>query len=368
MKHAKLFQNIMGMGTDCGHETVKRVLIYRLGSLGDTVIALPCFHLIAKAFPNADRRVLTNYPVASKAPPLESILSGSGLIHGCFAYPLGLRRPTEILRLRREIQEWQPDVVIYIAAYRGFTAVLRDYFFFKLCGIKQIIGVPWARANREPVWRNDRQCYEYEAERLARCLTKLGDARIEHSSTWDMSLSALEIKHAMAAISVLGKREVIACSVGTKMEVKDWGELNWLHLLDQLAIKYPDHGLAMIGSADERDLSDRVAVSWNGRVVNLCGGLTPRESAAILKQSKVFVGHDSGPMHLAAAVSVPCVAIFSARSRPGIWFPYGLQHRVFYKQTECYNCNLVICEKHNKKCIDKITASEIINAIVSILD
>ncbi len=46
----------------------KRVLIYRLGSLGDMLIALPALHLVARAFPGAERRMLTNIPVNVKAP------------------------------------------------------------------------------------------------------------------------------------------------------------------------------------------------------------------------------------------------------------------------------------------------------------
>ena len=47
---------------------VRKVLIYRLGSLGDTVVALPCFHLIERTFPGAERVLLTNFPVHAKAP------------------------------------------------------------------------------------------------------------------------------------------------------------------------------------------------------------------------------------------------------------------------------------------------------------
>ena len=48
----------------------RKVLIYRLGSLGDTVVALPSLHLIARAFPDAERRVLTNFPVSGKEAPI----------------------------------------------------------------------------------------------------------------------------------------------------------------------------------------------------------------------------------------------------------------------------------------------------------
>ena len=50
----------------------------------------------------------------------------------------------------------------------------------------------------------------------------------------------------------------------------------------------------------------------------------------IMDRAKIFMGHDSGPMHLAASVGTPSVSVFSNRAKPGIWFPFGAQNRVFY--------------------------------------
>lgn len=95
--------------------------------------------------------------------------------------------------------------------------------------------------------------------------------------------------------------------------------------------------------------------------------LTSRESAAVLKHATVFVGHDSGPMHLATSVGVPCVAIFSSRNKPGVWFPYGNNHQVLYHMSDCYGCGLDVCERYNKKCITSITPEEVTNALDQIL-
>jgi glycosyltransferase involved in cell wall biosynthesis len=74
-----------------------------MGSLGDTVVALPCFHKLAVAFPNAERYVLTNIPVSAKAAALELILGQSGLIHGVVDYPLKLRSVKEMWSLSRRL-------------------------------------------------------------------------------------------------------------------------------------------------------------------------------------------------------------------------------------------------------------------------
>ena len=121
---------------------VRRVLIYRLGSLGDTVVALPCFKLIARVFPDAERFVLTNFPVNSKAAPLQAILGHNGLVDGYLEYPLRTRDATALLTLRSRIQALKPDALIYLCGPRGTLRAVRDILFFLSCGVRRIIGAP----------------------------------------------------------------------------------------------------------------------------------------------------------------------------------------------------------------------------------
>ena len=126
---------------------VHRVLIYRLGSLGDTVVALPCLHLVARTWPQAERRLLTNIPVHDKAPLSAAVLGISplgseGLIHGTMNYPVGTRSLSGLLQLWKEIRAYRPDVLVYLGPVRGIRAAQRDALFFRLCGIRTIVGLP----------------------------------------------------------------------------------------------------------------------------------------------------------------------------------------------------------------------------------
>jgi heptosyltransferase-3 len=328
----------------------RKVLIYRLGSLGDTVVALPCFHLIARTFPAAERRVLTNFPVGGKAAPLHAILGNSGLVHGYLEYPIGLCDYMSLQELRTQIRAWQPDVLLYLAAPRGRLKVLRDALFFKACGIKTLVGVPYRQDLQANRWLHASQCYEPEAHRLARCFAALGDAQLDESASWDLHLTGDEVEQAQRYLNGWSAADqFIACSVGTKVDVKDWGLDNWRCLLGEVSRHYPDCGLVLIGAREESGSSEVAGGEWQGPVLNLCGKLTPRESAAVLKYATLFLGHDSGPMHLAGAVGVPCVAVFSARNKPRVWFPYGRQHEVLYHQTACYGCGLEVCLHYQKR-------------------
>ena len=75
---------------------------------------------------------------------------------------------------------------------------------------------------------------------------------------------------------------------------------------DAACCLYPGLGLALVGAPEESAASEFAADGWravsgSGAVINLCGRLSPRESAAALQTGTgAFLGHDSGPMHLAA--------------------------------------------------------------------
>jgi len=347
----------------------KRVLIYRLGSLGDTVVALPALHLIARAFPHADRRLLTNFPVNSKAAPAATILENSGLVHGYFRYAAGTRSPLALLSLWWQLIRWRPQVLVYLAAKRGIGAARRDAAFFRLCGVRRLTGIPLTedmQQNRpEPS-----QSFEPEASRLVRNIAELGHANLDDPENWNLHLTVEEHAKAAEVLGSVQSQSILAVSIGTKRQSKDWGRENWRVLLDVLATQYPHHALVLLGSADEAEAGDYAAEPWRERspVINLCGKLTPRESAAVLTHARIFLGHDSGPMHLAAAVGTPCVAIFSARNKPRVWFPYGKQHRVIYHRVECWGCNLETCIVEKKKCLTSITVPEVLEQVRALLD
>jgi len=357
----------------------KRVLIYRLGSLGDTVVALPSLHLVARAFPDAERRLLTNVPVDVKAPPAAAVLGDSGLVSGYFRYAVGTRSMFGLAKLWWQLWRWRPEVLVYLGGSRGVESARRDARFFRLCGIREMVGVPLTEAMQKNLYGEAAAGNAYdvtygdcepEAARLARNIAELGDPRLGEAASWELWLTVAERATARAAIGVeMLAGPIIAVSVGTKVQAKDWGRENWRALLSKLAASHAGHGLLLTGAAEENEASEFAADGWRaaggGPVANLCGKLTPRESAAALSSAKIFVGHDSGPMHLAAAMQVPCVAIFAARNVPRVWFPFGERHRVLYTRVDCMGCGLETCIVEKKKCILSITVDEVAQVVGS---
>jgi len=369
-----------------GKRTTRRVLVYRLGSLGDMLVALPALHLVARAFPGAERLMLTNVPVNSKAPAAAAILEGSGLVQGYMRYEVGTRSVRELLGVWWQIVRWRPEVLVYLAAPRGVQAAQRDEAFFRLCGVRQIVGVPLTEGMQRTYYGaatggKDHAMgdghLEPEAARLARCIGQLGavgdiadPGRLNDPASWDLHLRAEERERGAAAIgSEALAVESIAVSVGTKVQAKDWGKENWRALLGRMAAEFPGRALLLLGAEEESEASEFAAEGWRanggGLMVNLCGVLTPRESAAAIARARLFVGHDSGPMHLAAAVGTPVVAIFAARNIPRQWFPFGKQHEVVYHRVECWGCGLETCIEQQKKCLLSITVDEVMGVVRS---
>lgn len=311
----------------------RTVLVYRVGSIGDFVIALPSLHLIRRRFPRAQIVLLTNRPNDSRAAPAMAVLEGSGLVDDCIVYPLYARRPRELAEIRAMIRAKRPDMVAYLAGYRGAFVTWRDYLFLRLCGIRHLIGLPFGRDRAtcrvlDPATGR----VEREAERLGRCIASLGDIQCAEPANWDLGLTASEQEAAARLTQPLfaGTAPVaafIALSLGTKQAEKDWGADRWRDVVRALGRR--EFGLALIGGAEDRTQADDIAKDWPGPVVNCCGAATPRVSAAVIRRAKLFLGPDSGPMHLAAAVSTPCVAVFSNHRPPGMWFPFG-PHAILY--------------------------------------
>lgn len=312
----------------------KRLVIYRLGSLGDTIVALPCLNKVRDAFPDHERIALTNFPVSSKAAPLESILGAGDFIHGAVPYRIGVRRPDELLRLADDLRKLEADTLIYLGGGRGLKAVHRDVLFFRFSGFRRIIGAPLTRDLENNRIDPESGEIEPEASRLARCLSELGPIDLDTPAAWDLRLTESEQAAGRSVMAALGGVASIAVNTGGKVIEKDWGEPNWLELVPRLAAGRRGVALVFVGGAEDQERAVRLAALWPGPTLNLCGKLSPRETAAALSHSTIFLGHDSGPMHLASAVGVPCVGLFGVINRPKKWHPYGTRHLVLHDTTD----------------------------------
>jgi ADP-heptose:LPS heptosyltransferase len=301
-------------------------------------------------FPNSRRIVITDVPASQKAASVQTILAKSGLVDEFIPLPPSPRKIRDFFELRKQIRRTNAKLLIYVAD-RNLLSTLRDLSFFRTCGIKQIIGAPLQSDLRHPRVDPETGYTEREASRLTRCLASLGTIDLDSPDNWDLRLREDELAIAHKCLTELRGAKFIVVNIGGKVEVKDWGEKNWTTLLGSMGSEYPDLALVLVGSADEFNRSARLAAVWAGSTLNLCGRLGPRESAAVMKSAVTFVGHDSGPLHLAAAIGVPCVGLFGNFNKPKWWHPVGNDH----------------CIIHNMRGVQAISVKEVRAAAATII-
>lgn len=312
---------------------------------------MPCFHLIERAFPDRERLVLTNVPVASNAAPLEAVLKGGGFIHGSIAYPVGVRDPKALVTLAHQLRGLGIDTLVYLAASRGLRTAWRDLAYFRLCGFRHVIGIPLTRdlQNNRVDWQG---VLERECHRLGRTLEELGHIDFNNREWWDLRLTAEERMSAASALQSMEGRPFLAVNTGGKALEKDWGEQNWSSLLHTLSERAQGYGLLFVGAREDVGRAEHCGAVWSsGPVVDVCGKLTPRESAAALERAHLFIGHDSGPMHLADAVGTPCIGLLGNYNRPKMWHPDGPQTQII----------------HHREGMAAITQEEVADAALPIL-
>ncbi len=108
---------------------------------------------------------------------------------------------------------------------------------------------------------------------------------------------------------------------GMALDAKRWPAARYAALADAL---YQEHGLAVVltGAGDDRAVTAAVRRSMRVPAVDLAGRTTIGVLGALLRRCALYVGNDTGPTHLAAAVGVPVVAIFGPTD-PAVYAPYS---------------------------------------------
>ncbi|MBV1934845.1 MAG: hypothetical protein KUG59_09145 [Parvibaculaceae bacterium] len=253
-----------------------------------------------------------------------SILGTEGeFVDEVIEYPVSLGKSDQAFKLFRQLRNLKCTQLVYLLPERGLLQTWRDWLFFKLVGFKTLHCFPQTFEMRKRQLDSVTGLAEREAVRLARCCEGLGEIDLQQLENWDLKLSPREIDSADETCSVLQPSPFIALNMGGKAEEKDWGFDNWVGLFEKLQAPLDTYGLLVLGAGSDHKRAEKFLKNWPGPKLNACGLFTPRESAAAVKHAQLFVGHDSGPLHLAAAMQVPCVGLFGNFNRPIEWHPFG---------------------------------------------
>ena len=155
---------------------------------------------------------------------------------------------------------------------------------------------------------------------------------------------------------------LVALNVGTTWQTKRWDMANFAEVIQQIDCLVPEVRIVLTGSSAEQTLATDLPAALPA--INLIGRTSILQLGALLERCEVCVTCDSGPMHIAAAVGTPTIALFGPTD-PARHKPYGAGHIILEKPVECRPCYKQTCHRHDapRLCMTEISTAEVIKAL-----
>jgi heptosyltransferase-3 len=346
-----------------------RILVYHIGSLGDTLVAVPALWAVRANFPGAHITMLTDTQPARPLVQACDVLDGAGLIDDYITYPA--YRPIAAAQLLLHLRALQFDTLVYlIRAHDDDRRVWRDRVFFRLAGIGRVIGMQAPiRTHYSSSVGSPLATVPHMADSLVArlCADGLVTPPAGHGRV-DVNIGDRDrdmVARWLSAQPDDGGRSWCAIGPGSKMPSKVWPLERYLAAAERLVDDFNLWPLFFGGSAD-RDVGEHLAKSL-GRGYVPAGVLDVRASMAAMQRCVLFLGNDTGTMHMAAASGVRCVGVFASRDTPGLWYPYGDGHVVLRTPISCEGCLLEECVDRRMECILSISVQQVVEACQSVL-
>ncbi|HTN94681.1 MAG TPA: glycosyltransferase [Gallionella sp.] len=352
-------------------EATSNILIFRIGQLGDTLVALPAIEKIRREFPSHRLVLLTNKD-QSLANFVSSwdVLGPTGWFDQSIFYNPNARgwgRLKMLVALVARLRALKFEHIFNVAPERSTEQNKRDEWFFRnIIGALNYHAPPSGYGVYLQSTNGGLPRLGPEWQRLLRivAVAEPGDRGFHLPIPESERASAFGTAH---DLGIDFGSMLLAIGPGSKMPAKKWPGERFAELGARLLNEFPKLQILVLGGKEDITLGNELCGLWGERSHNLAGKLSIYGSAALLERCTAYVGNDTGTMHLAAMVGKPCVAIFSARDNPGKWDPYGNGHLVLRREVECAGCMLEVCN-HDNKCLKLIGVDEVYLAVRTYID
>jgi ADP-heptose:LPS heptosyltransferase len=358
--------------------TMERILVVRLDGVGDLVMTSGFLKALRDLYPNARIELVVKKELAhlvELCPYVDEIRSFN-------AHSLRLMQPISVplravLFARRFIAPDNFDLAINPrwdtdGHYAGFLAYFsgapeRLAYSEKVNVRKQCFNRGFDRLyttlleNREP---------KHEFERNLDLIRFLrGDPKPCSSEVW---LSTEDVRFAETVCRSAGKQFLVALAPGGGHPRRIWPPEAFARVGESLNQRR-DVGIILLGSKQETKLCSVLEGSLAGGVLNMAGRTTLRQAAAIISRCVVFVGNDSGLMHIAAAVGTPVVELschplsgsVTDAASPARFGPWNVRKVILQPMVPTAPC-ADRCEARIAHCIKAISADQVLSVIDSL--
>lgn len=300
--------------SDAAQSASPRILIVRLSAVGDVIHGLPVLNALRDRFPDA----FLAWVVEQRA---AALLEGHAALDELVTLPRGwLKSPAIVWQLRRRLRALQPDTAIDLQGLAKSAVAAR------LSGAKQRIGFGDEKGRELSTWLNNclvRTTARHIIDMNLELLRPLG---IESPAVrFDIPEGEPDRQTAEAIVRQAGVANGFAVvNPGAGWPSKLWPPDRFAAVARWLGQSAGVPTLVVWGGAQEKAWAEEIVAGSAGHA-RLSPPTTLTELAALARRARLFVGSDTGPLHLAAAVGTPCVGLYGPMpaERNG---PYGPQH------------------------------------------
>ncbi len=348
----RMVEQTLAVYDDC--LTKPRILLWKLSALGDVILSTPSLRAIRKQFPHAHLALVIGrsaHEVVARCPYLNEVI-----IYDPTRKDQGWgRRLAFLSRLRAGrfdlSVDFQNSRATHLMAWLAGIPVRAGYR--RKYGWLLNRGVRLPRVVLAPIAH---QHY---------LLTKAGfSANGDALELWPSAQDDAAAERLLRQTGAAQPTVLVHPGGSGRWKTKRWDLDRWAKLCDGLS----QRGLRVVvtGGPDERELGEALLQLTVSKPPVLIGQTSLMELACLIKRAQVFVGHDSSPLHLAAAVGTPAVALFGPTD-PRRHVPPTFRGQVIYKEVACSPCYAAHCRTITHACMKQISVDEVLGAILAIL-
>jgi predicted lipopolysaccharide heptosyltransferase III len=331
---------------------VRKVLLVRLRSIGDTVLATPSLFALKRFLPNVKVDILVEdwvAPLLDNHPHVDNVVV---LERGGF-----MTRA----RVARELRTASYDVVYNL--HGGTTAT----FLTRATGARHRVGFKtyqYAQLHNHQAPSPQLLWGQQKAHSVEQQLALLGWTGVPVTdrprTQLGISEQAAEMVNKLLVEAGSSEQKIALIHPAAAFTTKQWAVKSFARVAEFVA----ERGFAPVAIAapNEKALLEKLCSEANVKITTL--DLSLPEVTALAARSQLFVGNDSGIAHIASAVGTPAVVIFGS-SNIAHWRPWNsAPAEVVFEEMPCQPCHGYFCEKFEQpECILRVPVTRVIAAI-----
>jgi len=327
----------------------RRILIVKPSSLGDIIHSLPVLWALRKTYPDA-------YIGWVVKDVWQDLLADNPLIDHLIILKKGLGG---IISAIRETRSLKFDTAI------DLQGLFRSGIITFFSGAKTRTGFSNAR-ELAPIFYNNKVIVpQGHIHAVDRYMMTVSNPPLLNFPLYIAIEDAEWAKEFLMENNLYNKRPLIAINPSARWVKKRWPAASFSALINQL-INELKAGIIIVGSKEDIPIAEEINSHVNERIAIATGKTSLKRLPALLANVNLLVTNDSGPMHIAAAIGTPVVALFGPTDHR-LTGPYGSGHVVISKDMDCKPCLRRPCKHGKPLCMEMIAVEDVANAVKKIL-